>query len=200
MKSTSKAIKHKESARLNSTSTEKSKNLEWISIIVASVAVVISTLVGCQTIELTQKHNKQSVMPLLSAWHADNNESNSISWSIYNAGLGPAKIKVAKAFIQGEEYSGTLGSVDFRQKIKSNDNIEVSVNWDSIIVPGDIIKDGDGADMITIEWKGGPFPSDYYPDLNLVLAYCYCSVYDECLYEDSRSEGNQKPLFNCPVE
>ncbi|MBM0419152.1 hypothetical protein [Aeromonas veronii] len=139
-------------------------------------------------------------MPLLSAWHADDNESNSISWSIYNAGLGPAKIKVAKAFIRGEEYSGSLGSVDFRKEIKSNDNIEVSINWDSIIVPGDIIKDGNGADMITIKWKDGPFPSDYYPDVNLVLAYCYCSVYDECLYEDSRSGGDHIPLFNCPVE
>lgn len=139
-------------------------------------------------------------MPLLSAWHADDNKSKSISWSFYNAGLGPAKIKVAKAFIRDEEYSGSLGSVDFRKEIKSNDNIDVSIKWDSIIVPGDIIKDGGGADMITIKWKDGSFPSDYYPDFNLVLAYCYCSVYDECLYEDSRSGGNHKPLFNCSVE
>ncbi|HGF5258990.1 TPA: hypothetical protein ACF37V_004721 [Vibrio parahaemolyticus] len=136
-------------------------------------------------------------MPLLSAWRADNNESNSISWSVYNAGLGPAKIKIAKAFIRGEEYSGSLGSFDFRQQLTLDDSMSVDVKWSSIIVPDDIIKDGDDAEMVTIKWKEGSVPSDYDADFNLVLAYCYCSVYDECLYEDTRSGGSHTPLFNC---
>lgn len=194
------AIDKKELAKLKDTSNEKSKTLELISIVIASIAVIVSAYLGYKTITLTQEHNKQSVMPLISAWHAENNESNSISWSVYNAGLGPAKIKVAKAFIRKEEYLGYLGSFDFRQKLTLNDNMIVDVKWNSIIVSDDIIKDGDDAEVVTIKWKEGSIPSDYDADFNLVLAYCYCSVYNECLYEDTRSGGNYEPLFNCPVE
>ncbi|ARR46245.1 hypothetical protein CAY59_18345 [Vibrio campbellii] len=194
------AIDKKELAKLKDTSREKSKTLEWISIAIASIAVIVSAWLGYKTIKLTQEHNKQSVMPLISAWRAENNESNSITWSVYNAGLGPVKIKMAKAFIRGEEYLGSLGSLDFRQELTLNDNMMVDVKWNSIIIPDDIIKDGDDAEMVTIKWKEGSVPSDYDADFNLVLAYCYCSVYDECLYEDTRSGGGYAPLFNCPVQ
>ncbi|ENO3978290.1 hypothetical protein ACBI01_002434 [Aeromonas veronii] len=176
------------------------KSPEWISILIASFVAITSTVFGFYTIMLTKEHNKQSVMPLLSAWNAENEKSDSISWSVYNAGLGPAKIKIAKAFIGKKEFSDYLGSSDFRQTLKLNDNMIVDVKWSSIIVQGDIIKDGDNTDIVTIRWKDGKIPHDYNADLNLTLAYCYCSVYDECLYEDSRSGGDHIPLFNCSSE
>ncbi|WP_462163921.1 hypothetical protein [Pseudoalteromonas xiamenensis] len=177
---------------------KSAKELERISILIAAAAVIISAISSYVTIQLTQKHNKQSVMPLLSAWRAESESSNSISWNAYNAGLGPAKIKIAKAFIKNEEYLGSLGSFDFKEKLQLNANMIVDVKWNSIIVQDDIIKDGDDAEMVTIKWINGTVPNDYDADFNLVLAYCYCSVYGECLYEDTRSGGNNTPLLNCP--
>ncbi|MEZ8282311.1 hypothetical protein MID13_05855 [Vibrio gigantis] len=193
-------VDKKELEKLNKTPIVKSSKLELLSIIIASAAVITSSYFGYKTIALTQEHNEQSVMPLLSAWHAENSKANSISWNVYNAGLGPAKIKAAKAFIQGEEVTDYLGNFDFWQTLKLNDNMTVDVKWNSLIVSGDIIKDGDDAELVTINWKEGKIPNDYDANSNLVLAYCYCSVYDNCLYEDTRSGGGYTPLFNCPNE
>ncbi|HGF5258989.1 TPA: hypothetical protein ACF37V_004720 [Vibrio parahaemolyticus] len=52
------AIDKKELAKLNGTSNEKSKTREWISIAIASSAVIVSALLGYETITLTQEHNR----------------------------------------------------------------------------------------------------------------------------------------------
>lgn len=191
------AIEKKELLKLKGTSNDKSKRLELASIIIACMAVVVSIVFGVMTIVSTQEHNKQSVMPLLSAWRAENNDSSSITWSVYNAGLGPAKIKEAKAFILGTEYEGYLGSSNFEQKITLDNNMIVDIKWNSIIVKDDIIKDGDDAEILTIKWNDGEIPTGYDADKHLVFAYCYCSVYNECSYEDSRSGGEHFPYLNC---
>ncbi|MDK1287696.1 hypothetical protein [Pseudoalteromonas umbrosa] len=179
-------------------STQRQKQpaskLELISVIAASLAVII----GLITVYFSQNHNKQSVKPLLSAWHAQNSDGTSITWNVYNAGLGPAKIKIAKAFIQDKEVDGYLGSLHVWEALKLNEQMKVDVKWSSLIVPNDIIKDGDDAKLLTITWSDGiKIPKNYDADYQLVLAYCYCSVYDECLYEDTRSGGHHKPLFAC---
>lgn len=83
-------------------------------------------------------------------------------------------------------------------------NPQIKPHWSDIIVEGDVIKDGTNYQVVTVEWSSkesysAEVENAILLDSSLVIAYCYCSVYDECRYVDSRNDIGMdwEPLMKC---
>ncbi|ODS05047.1 hypothetical protein [Vibrio scophthalmi] len=183
----------------------KSPIIEKMTLLVAVLALIFSSVLTGVTIFYSDIHNRQSVMPLLSAWHSESEDKKIISWGVYNAGLGPAIIKEAEAFICHDARESTcdeksdafLGEYHVWDPLRTEGVENINVSWEELVVTGDIIKDGDDLDIVKVQWKD-KIPMEYDADKHLVLAYCYCSVYEDCYYSDTRSKRNKyDPLLNC---
>lgn len=180
------------------------KQFSWQAISTAIAGFALIT--GFITVYLTQQHNKQSVRPLLTAWHADNPIQGTVSWYVSNAGLGPAIITEAKVFIGYEEAKGHMSYTPLWENVKNkfSDDVDVRPNWNEVVIKGDVLKNGSTFEAVTIKWDSVDSYSKHAGnpielDAKLIIAYCYCSVYEECQYTDSRNDIGlgKSPLILC---
>ena len=172
------------------------KRLPVFALVISTAALVAST-VG---IYVSLRHNELSVTPLVTAWSEPDPSQPTVRWKVTNAGLGPARIRDMALFVNGQRGQGSIAEELHWKPLESVRETKPTVNWGELLVPGEGFRVGAEIEPFSLEWENRAARDSVDLDSLPVLAVCYCSLYEQCWYADSRAymEKPKSPLIrNC---
>jgi hypothetical protein len=149
-----------------------------VSALVAACSVAIaffSLILSAYVAHLQRQHDRLSARPVFSISYYFN--ETGVGWRVANVGLGPARIRGFKVFVDGVSQAPVLVFADVIKsafRLDSNAAIQFSNLYAGVIVPvGDKnilawLAPSPSADRINAEYR------------RISFAVCYCSLYNEC--------------------
>lgn len=173
---------------------------EWIDPFLALVALVVSGIslwVAIGTEQANRRMVAAASWPLLQADTSDLNFT--ITFSVLNGGVGPAKLKTFELFWNGKAYAGAfslLGACCGYQPSRSRDETALTTGG----VSGIVIRAGESHTFLTLPQRANN--ADVWRRLDrarrqVTFRACYCSVFDEC-WIATLKDLEPKRVDTCP--
>lgn len=186
-------------------STERQTRLtrgwrEWTDPFLALVALVVSAIslwVAIGTEQANRRMVAAASWPLLQA--DTSNLNSTITFSVLNGGVGPAKLKTFELFWNGNAYPGAhalLAACCGYDASKSPDETALTTGG----ITGIVIRAGENHTFLTLPRR--PNNDAVWRKLDrarrkVTFRACYCSVFDEC-WIGSLKDLEPKRVDRCP--
>lgn len=173
---------------------------EWVDPFLAVVAVVVSATslwVATGTEQANRRMVAAASWPLLQADTSDLNST--ITFSVQNGGVGPAKLKTFELFWNGKAYPGAhalLAACCGYRSAKSPEDSGLTTGG----VSGIVIRAGESHSFLTLPQRADNAPVWQTLDrIRRKVTYraCYCSVFDEC-WIGTLQDLEPKRVDKCP--
>ena len=172
---------------------------EWIDPFLALVALVVSAVslwVAIGTEQANRRMVAAASWPLLQA--DTSNLKATITFSVLNGGVGPAKLKTFELFWKGKAYPGAhalLTACCGYDASRSPEETGLTTGG----ITGIVIRAGETHTFLTLPRKGNEV---VWRSLDRVrheakFRACYCSVFDECWISTLR-DLEPKRVDKCP--
>lgn len=172
------------------------------NMLVAAPALLVSLAVAYfafQQADATQKMQIATVWPNIAydTGNLSDDGEPEISFNVANRGVGPARIRGMELSYEGRAFTDITSllracCVEPGQKIAV---VMSSVN-------GEVLRPGDEVPFVRVA-PDGLAPAAYRrfdeARLRVRARICYCSVFDDCWIEDSKSVAIE-PVASCPVD
>lgn len=155
----------------------KSEKVLSISAIVIAIASIIVTI--WEGVEVRQ-HNRLSVRPKFEIYFNPDLEKNSMSWIIFNNGIGPGFYKYSKVYIDTTEYNLNYSST-FKKITEILDTTGIFISGRSSFNPGLTVKSGDLKRILSLDFKNKEIPTEEFWKLHNRFRFeiGYESMYNE---------------------
>lgn len=156
---------------------------------IAAMIVALSSLgIAVYEARATREFHKASVWPYLSAYHSY--AGDSYTYSVANAGVGPALVRSLEIFIDGKAQPN-WGSVA-RTLLGSDARLAGSVY--SSFGHGSVLLSNGKTVLLQLPpgEETARFASAIEPRLNVRL--CYCSLFEDCWVLDERQSDEPHPV------
>jgi hypothetical protein len=132
---------------------------------------------------------------------ATNQRIRSLSFSVENLGVGPAKLRTLEILVDGQPVNGHNALIRAAAGIQGGGEIDAA-NVFSVPVGGRVLRPGetitflrwDHSDTVDKAWNG----LDQARFGRLTMRACFCSVFDEC-WSNTDAKGDPTPVAACPV-
>ena len=132
---------------------------------------------------------------------ATNQRVRSLSFSVENLGVGPAKLRTLEVLVDGQAVNGHSALI--RAAVGSDATHDIdAMNVFSIPVGGRVLRPGET--ITFLRWDRSEEASAAWDALDqarfgrLTMRACFCSVFDEC-WSSTNGRGDATPVANCPV-
>jgi hypothetical protein len=177
---------------------------EWIEPFVALIAVAVSAIslwVAIGTEEANRRMVAAASWPLLQADTSDLNST--ITFSILNGGVGPAKLKTVEIFWNGKAWPGAHALLKaccgYRDSGQASNGKSSELTTGG--VSGIVLRAGENHTFLSLPRRADN--EEVWQKLErtrrqLKFRACYCSVFDECWIETLRNL-EPKPIRTCPA-
>lgn len=193
------------------------KPRHWLEYISTAVAVIVS-LTSLWVAIGSEQANRQMVAA--SSWPFIEVGSSSVdaagkpvlTFSVYNTGVGPAKIRSFEVFYKGKPIRGAeeLVRACCNPKFKRGTAADGPATADDYFitggVPGLVVRAGETRNFITFGLSPRSQPTwtalDRVRNRDIAYRVCYCSVFDECWRNTARPGAEQLDpvrVDTCPV-
>jgi len=173
---------------------------EWIDPFLALVALAVSAIslwVAIGTEQANRRMVAAASWPLLQA--DTSNLNSTITFSVLNGGVGPAKLKTFELYWNGKAYPGAhaiLAACCGYNASKSSGSTSLTTGG----ITGIVIRAGENHTFLSLPRRADNEP--IWQKLNrarrkVKFRACYCSVFDEC-WIGSLKDLEPKRVDRCP--
>lgn len=151
----------------------------WLDrdLVVASSAIVISVAslaVSVQQTRMMREQQQASVWPRLTTDAAIASSPPSMSLTVRNAGVGPAKVVWGQVLLDGVP----VARMDTLFAVAADTARSIDASTYSASLSNDVLSAGQAKPLLRVEGPLAPLVTRLAPRLALVM--CYCSVFDTC--------------------
>lgn len=129
-----------------------------------------------------------------------NQRIRSLSFSVENLGVGPAKLRTLEVLIDGQAVNGHNALIRAASALADDENLDAA-NVFSVPVGGRVLRPGES--ITFLRWDRGDDVAGRWEALDrarfgrLTMRACFCSVFDEC-WISTNGQGDPLPAANCP--
>lgn len=163
------------------------KNLLSLAGVFTGGAALYLTLIQAEAV---RQQTAAAAWPYIQFSIADTDDGDAARFALNfrNVGVGPAKLRTAQLQIDGQP---AMSWVDVTQRL-SDESLKLGVHFGRSAISGRVLSPGESS--VAFETRHRPLVLGLQQAVysgRVALAYCYCSIFDECWLVTTSNNGRE---------